>query len=194
MASLIPNVLEDCDGFFGGGGLIPPCWNQPCAVSNWWFIKRSAGVAHSHDNKNEIFTFVFPRNVWARLLLPLNHLISNTVPAAVIPHQLFVTAVFRMSTSVLEGINIIAASVVICMHTPRSHHTLIVITRRHFICKNPKPAVGERHVKSLSPFAIMEVNVLTTGGGADAIKKYSITTKRPAFKCNPPKLEIVNCE
>lgn len=44
MASLIPNVLEGCDGFlclffFWVFFLIPPCWNQPCAVSNWWFIK-----------------------------------------------------------------------------------------------------------------------------------------------------------
>ena len=76
-------------GFYFFGFLIPPCWNEPCAVSNWWFIKRSAGVAHSHDNKSEVFTFVFPRDVWARPLLPLNHRIRHTVPAAVIPHQLF---------------------------------------------------------------------------------------------------------
>lgn len=90
MASLIPNVLEGCDSFFFFFSFIQPCWNQPCAVSNWWFVKRCAGVAHSHDNKSEVFTFVFPRDVWARPLLPLNHLIRHAVPAAVVPHQLFV--------------------------------------------------------------------------------------------------------
>ena len=64
MASLIPNVLEDCDAIpFLFFLLILSCWNQPGAVSNWWFIKRSAGVVHSHDNKSEVFTFVFPGNV-----------------------------------------------------------------------------------------------------------------------------------
>lgn len=44
-------------------------------------------MARSHDNKREAFTFVFPRDVWARPLSPLNHLIRHAVPAAVIPHR-----------------------------------------------------------------------------------------------------------
>lgn len=112
--------------------LISPCWNQPCAVSNWWFLKHSAGVAHSHDNKSEVFTFVFPRDVWARPLLPLNHLIRRAVPAALIPHQPLVTANFRMRTSVLffsREINIIAAS-----RSGHPHLQLVFISLRGSDC------------------------------------------------------------
>ena len=54
------------------------------------FIKRSAGAALSHDNKSEVFTFVFPSDVRARRLSrPLTHVIRHSVPAAVIPRRLF---------------------------------------------------------------------------------------------------------
>lgn len=89
MASLIPNVLEGCDGF-SAFFWSPRVEISPVLFPIGGFIKRSAGVALSHDNKSEVFTFVFPRDVRARRLLPLTHVIRHTVPAAVIPHRLFV--------------------------------------------------------------------------------------------------------
>ena len=166
MASLIPNVLEGCDGFLCLFFLIPPCWNQPCAVSNWWFIKRCAGVARSHDNKSEVFTFVFPRDVWARPRSAIES--SHKTHCACRSH----------STSAIRGddlqnehiclreINIIAAS---CAGRPHVRLVLlyiisglVAIKRRGRIQKIDEPAACLSQMWSQSQSTVMKTILIIT--------------------------------